>query len=184
MTEKTKSSTNSRAVIRVSYGNQGIAEAPDGQQIEVVYRRAVVRPLCGDQVELDCQDSTTTIVSKILPPRNVFVRADRRQRKQAVASNLDLVAIVIAPQPAPSTDLVERYLVAVHSLGINPLLVINKSELLKAPASSETAAFHHLDDYRDLGYRVVQVSCKTEPGVSAPVPELSGLTSILPICWC
>ena len=179
MIDKKPSAENPVAVIKVSYGNQGIAELEDGKQIDVVYRRRVGRPLCGDHVELQVPETGATMVSKILPSRNVFFRADRKQRKQAVASNLDRVVIVIAPQPAPSTDLVERYLVAVHSLGIEPILLINKSELLPELATNEAPAFDHLDDYRKLGYRVVAVSCKTEPGVSALIPELRGLTSIL-----
>jgi len=167
------------AIIRVSYGNQGIAETGSGRQVECIFRRSVGRPLCGDRVQLEKADASTLAVSRILPRRNVFVRADQQKQKQPVASNLDLVIIVIAPKPAPSKDLVERYLVAVHSLDIEPLLVINKAELLTAADRRETPPFSHAEDYRRLGYRVVEVSCKQEPGVVALASQLHQRTSIL-----
>jgi len=179
VSETPESSQTLNALIRVSYGNRGIAELSDGLQVECRYRRSVGRPLCGDRVQLEKLDSSSLAVTEILPRRNIFVRADQQKQKQTVASNLDRVAIVIAPQPAPSRDLVERYLVAVHSLGIEPLLVINKVELLTAADRASSPPFNRIDDYRRLGYRVIEVSCKTAPGVDALIPSLHQLTSIL-----
>jgi len=167
------------AIIRVSYGNQGVAEMPGGRQVDCNFRRSTGRPLCGDRVRLEEAGASTLAVSKILPRRNIFVRADQQKRKQPVASNLDLVAIVVAPKPLPSKDLVERYLVAVHSLGIEPLLVVNKAELLTEADRRGTLPFCHAEDYRGIGYRVVEVSCKEAPGVGALVPLLNQRTSIL-----
>ena len=90
-----------------------------------------------------------------------------------VAANLDQVMIVIAPCPAPSRDLMERYLVAVHNLGIAPVIVVNKTELLEQADIAKQAGptFTHFDDYLELGYPVVHTSCKTAPGVT-PLAEL------------
>jgi ribosome biogenesis GTPase len=168
-----------QALIRVSYGNQGIAECDDGQQLECIYRRSVGRPYCGDLVQLESSDPSTWVVTKILPRRNLFVRADRKQRKQGVASNLDRVLIVVSPRPAPSKDLVERYLVAVHSLGIKPVLVINKSELLSTDDRLQLPPFNRIEAYQNLGYEVVETSCKALPGVATMLPYLRNSTSIL-----
>jgi len=135
--------------------------------------------LCGDRVQLDKTDDESWVVKSIEARKNVFVRADRQKRQQPVASNLDQVLIVIAPEPAPSKDLVERYLVAVHSLGIEPILVINKSELLSDSQRFDQAPFCRLDEYRRLGYEVLEVSCKQEPGVKPLAERLGGATSIL-----
>jgi len=88
--------------------------------------------------------------------------------------------VVIAVTPAPSKDLVERYLLAVHSLGIEPVLVINKADLTPA-ADAQTAesALTRLVQYRALGYAVVETSCKAEPGLRALEPLLRDKTSIL-----
>ena len=166
------------AIIRVAYGNQGIAELVDGRQAVCVFRRTIGRPLCGDRVRLERRGATLA-VCEIAARRNVFVRADRRRQKQEVASNLDQVLIVIAPLPAPSRDLLERYLVAVHSLGIEPVVVVNKVELLETSPAETDSAFSHLHEYRDLGYRVAEVSCKGPPGIDALHSALSGRSSIL-----
>jgi ribosome biogenesis GTPase / thiamine phosphate phosphatase len=167
------------AIIMASYGAQGIAELADGSHRDCRYQRSVGRPLCGDCVQLETLDDSSLLVTAIVPRRNVFVRADRQQRQQTIASNLDQVVIVIAPQPAPSKDLVERYLVAVHSLGIKPVLLVNKAELLAGLDRNTTAPFSRMELYRDLGYTVLEASCQGPPGVELLERQLAGSTSIL-----
>ena len=126
-------------------------------------------------------DNESLVVESILPRRNHFVRADERQRKHTIAANLDQVVIVIATRPLPSRDLLERYLLAVHSLGIEPLIVVNKTDLDVAPDEQAVRidVLNHLPDYQTLGYNVVATSCKTDPGITQLQPLLEGKTSIL-----
>jgi len=167
------------ALVLVSYGSHGIIELPDGTKSACDYRRSVGRPFCGDRVRVEIVGDETPRVTEILTRSNEFARADSRQRKQVIAANLDQVLIVIAPEPEPSKDLLERYLVAVHSLGIKPVIVVNKFELLDLRGSTREGAFSRLQDYRALGYDVLTVSCKGEPGTDALPPLLNGKTSIL-----
>lgn len=168
-----------QALVRVSYGNQGVVELPDGRHLHCRYRRSVGRPLCGDQVTIESSAENAAVVSAIAPRRNVFVRADTRQRKQMIAANLDRVLVVVAPRPEPSRDLIERYLVAIHSLDIEPVIVLNKVELMAAAEFSTGSPLSRMDDYRELGYEVLETSCKTSPGISALEAVLRGRTSIL-----
>jgi ribosome biogenesis GTPase len=167
------------ALVLVSYGGQGIVELQDGSRSDCKYRRSVGRPCCGDRVMIESAGGPAAVASRILPRQNVFVRADARQRKQVIAANLDQALVVIAPRPEPSRDLVERYLVAVHSLGIRPVIVLNKAELMDETDIREDIPLAHLDDYRQLGYEVLETSCKTEPGIDALEAVLQGRTSIL-----
>jgi ribosome biogenesis GTPase len=130
-------------------------------------------------VTVEWADAESTVVVSIEPRRNEFVRATPRGRKQAIAANLDQVLIVLAPAPEPSRDLVERYLVAVHSLGIRPALVLNKSELLADAELNGHSPLHRIDEYRALGYEVLETSCKGPPGIAALPDVLAGCTSIL-----
>jgi ribosome biogenesis GTPase len=166
-------------LVLVSYGGQGIVELGDGQRLDCKYRRSVGRPCCGDRVVVESADENSGVVREILARKNEFVRADSRQRKQVVASNLDRVLVVIAPHPEPSTDLVERYLVAVHSLGIEPVIVLNKAELMPGFEPQAGSPLTHLEDYRQLGYKVTDTSCKTRPGVDDLIPILQDATCIL-----
>jgi ribosome biogenesis GTPase len=167
------------ALVLVSYGNRGIIELPDGTRTRCDYRRSVGRPFCGDRVLVDTSGGQTPLVTEIQPRSNQFARADSRQRKQVIAANLDQVLIVIAPEPEPSKDLMERYLVAVHSLQITPVIVVNKVELLERRNQTAGDAFTRLDEYRALGYEVLTVSCAGEPGTDPLLPVLFGKTSIL-----
>lgn len=162
----------------VSYGNQGVVETADGSILDCHYRRSVGRPFCGDRVMLETDGDRTQVV-EILPRQNVFARADNRQRKQVIAANLQQVLVVLAPRPEPSRDLVERYLVAAHSLDIAPILVLNKVELMNRESYDSTGPLSRLDAYRELGYAVIETSCKGAPGFSSLAPVLHGRTSIL-----
>lgn len=168
-------------MVLVSYGSQGVVLLPDGKTGRCKFRRKVGRPFCGDFVMVGRADDESLVVESILPRRNTFVRADEHQRQHVIAANLDLVAIVIAARPLPSRDLVERYLLAVHSLGIEPVIVLNKTDL--AVDKNETAAgatvLEHMPAYEELGYTVVRTSCETSPGIAELQPVLKGRTSIL-----
>lgn len=168
-----------QALIISSHGNQGLAELPDGRHVTCVFRRTVGRPVCGDRVMISQDLGENCPVEEILPRRNTFVRGQRNGDRQVMAANLDQVAIVIAPEPAPSRDLLDRYLVAVLSLGIEPLIVANKAELLPAAAADRPEPFSRLDEYRSLGHAVTETSCKGDPGVAGLLPRLQGRTSIV-----
>lgn len=138
--------------IVLALGNHGLAAVEHGTDppIEVRFRRAIGRPLPGDRVELDDQHA----VSRILPRTSTFGRGGRHGEFQAVAANLDTLLIVIAPQPAPSVDLLHRYVAAARIAGIQPLIIVNKCDL----PIPEAPPFNALDD---LSLPVLRV--RTEP---------------------
>ena len=165
----------------MSYGSQGVVLLADGERKRCKFRRRVGRPFCGDRVMVARADEASLVVEAVLPRRNYFVRTDERQRRNIIASNLDQVLIVVATRPLPSRDLMERYLLAVHSLGIEPVIVYNKTDLELAP--DETAngvqVLAHMPDYEALGYTVIRTSCKTAPGIAGLQSILKDKTSIL-----
>jgi len=176
-----KVKAGSEALVLVSYGGQGVVLLPDGERKRCKFRRKVGRPFCGDRVLVGRADDVSLVVDSILPRDNYFVRADERQRQHIIAANLDQVLIVVAAAPLPSRDLMERYILAVHSLGIEPIIVLNKTDL--EVAEGETAAgakvLEHMPDYEALGYTVIRTSCKTAPGITGLQSVLKDRTSIL-----
>jgi ribosome biogenesis GTPase len=166
-------------LVLVSHGSHGLAELADGERLDCVFRRSVGRPLCGDRVEIAQIENQSAVVTAIEPRRNEFVRAGARGNKQAIAANLDQVLVVVAPTPEPSRDLLERYLVAVHSLGIRPVIVLNKAECLTTAELMHDSPLRRLDEYRELGYPLLTTSCKEAPGIAALPPTLESQTSIL-----
>jgi len=144
-----------------SWGNHGMAGTPAGEKLTVHYKRKVGRPLCGDRIVVNSQTEQAW-VEEILPRSSRFARADKRGRPQWIAANADLVAIIIAAEPAPSHDLIDRYLVACELLRIKPLLVLQKIDLDSTGVAELTA---RIAPYQALGYAAVQVSAHSGHGL-------------------
>lgn len=177
MTDK----SHSEALVLVSYGSHGVVRLADGERKHCKFRRQVGRPYCGDRVMVAYADEASLVVESVLPRENCFLRADERQRRNIIAANLDQVLIVVATSPLPSRDLVERYLLAVHSLGMQPVIVYNKTDLVPDPDDTANGiqVLGHMTDYEALGYTVIRTSCKAAPGVNDLKSVLKDKTSIL-----
>jgi ribosome biogenesis GTPase len=144
-----------------SWGNHGMAGTPAGEKLTVHYKRKVGRPLCGDRIIVNTETEQAQ-VEQILPRATRFARADKRGRPQWIAANADQVAIIIAAEPAPSHDLIERYLVACELLQIKPLLVLQKTDL-DASCVAELRA--RIAQYEALGYTALEVSAHSGAGL-------------------
>lgn len=147
-----------------SHANHGVALSADGRYLAVHFPRRFERALPGDFVDVDETGSVTAAPRR----RNRFGRGDRRGRFRPLAANVDRAAIVIAPEPAPSRDLLHRYLAACHIQGIDALLVVNKRDL---PIPSGPP-FDELDALAGLGVAVHHTRCR-------PEPALAGLERVL-----
>ncbi|MFB0954867.1 MAG: small ribosomal subunit biogenesis GTPase RsgA, partial [Aeromonadaceae bacterium] len=75
----------------------------------------------------------------------------------------DQIVIVSAVMPEFSTNLVDRYLVAAETMEIPPLLVLNKIDMLTPEARELLKS--QLDQYRQIGYEVLLVSCESREGM-------------------
>lgn len=139
----------------LSLGNHGLALPEQIERFEqpqeIRFRRNIGRPLPGDLVTVDEHGGVTAIDQR----RNVFGRGGYRGRFQPIAANLDTLLIVIAPQPAPSFDLLHRYLAAARIHRIRPIVVINKSDL----PLPEGEPFDQLEA---LGAEIVRTCCEQQ----------------------
>ena len=93
-----------------------------------------------------------------------------------MAANIDQVAIVIAPEPTPHGNLIDRYLVATEAMGAAALLVVNKADLL-ADAGTAAVLATLLAPYEALGYPVIEASRATAGATLGAA--LAGHTSVL-----
>ncbi len=86
----------------------------------------------GDYVEVD---EGAKVIEKLLPRRNFLVRPP--------LANVEQALIVIAPIPKPDLLLVDKLLVKFFSLGIKPIIVINKIDLCATAIIQEVTAQYH-----------------------------------------
>lgn len=134
------------------------------------------RPVAvGDDVEVEIEGETGAI-EKVLPRRSRIARPKPRdpQTWQVIAANVDLMVIVVSmSQPDPRPGLIDRLLVAAESDSIEPVIVVNKIDLVEAGAVEAFAA-----PYRALGYRVLATSASDGRGLEELKSALLGKTAM------
>lgn len=128
----------------------------------------------GDRVFWQASRDEGTI-EKIEPRRNLFYRRDE-VRTKPFASNLDLVLVLIAAEPAFSSSQLSRALIAAEAEHIAPLIAVNKSDL----AAPFARAWSWLAPYRKLPYGLMPLSLKTSPQDRAQLlTHLQGRTTLV-----
>ena len=100
---------------------------------------------------------------------SLLSRPDNHGRIKPVAANIDYIVLVIAPIPIPHGNLIDRYLVAAETVGIEPVILLNKTDLL------DEEGRELLDDmlsvYEDIGYKVLRASTRSDDGLD-PLKQL------------
>jgi len=159
------------ARVLIAHSDHGGALGPDRSIVGFVFNRQVGRPLAGDWIDIDAAGRLCAIHER----KTVFGRGDHAGRFKPTAANVDQLLIVIAPRPAPSADLIARYLVMSELQGIRPIIVLNKKDL----GVPTEAPFDELSGLAQLGYRVIETSIHDEASIGELKKELQGKTSLL-----
>jgi len=90
---------------------------------------------------------------------------------KAVAANIDQMLIVIACQPEPQPNLIDRYLVAAELMNIRPVMVLNKADLITDQSKDQFDVL--LNRYASLGYRIEKIiSSRHQASELAGLPNL------------
>ena len=152
-------SSEQRGLVICRYSKHFEVEALEGENKGVIHR-CVSRTNLGSIVTGDtviwCSgaDQTGVIESK-LERRSVLERPDNFGKLKAVAANIDQMLIVIACEPAPQPNLIDRYLVAAELMNIRPIIALNKADLLSDKNQERIERL--LKRYNDLGYKTVRI---------------------------
>lgn len=154
-------------------GSRCVVASGSDEPVSISQRRNRAWVLCGDAVRLEAG-----VVAEIAPRSSTFYRADRYGEKQPIAANVALALIVVAREPAPTRDLIARYVIACADCGVEPLLVVNKCDLFNDDADyrrwlrEETAA-------AQIGVPVLGVSAHQPATLDALRARLSGRVAML-----
>jgi len=116
------------------------------------------------------------IVEAVHERSSVLTRPDYYDGLKPIAANIDQIIIVSAILPELSLNIIDRYLVASETLGIEPLLVLNKTDLLDDKARAFVD--EQMDIYRRIGYRVLMVSSHAKAGLADLEAALTDRISI------
>ncbi len=115
---------------------------PAGKLRHRATRRAEL-PVAGDWVALELKPGERRCkLHAVLPRHTVLSRQAagfRRDEQQVLAANLDTVFIVVGLDAEVNHRRIERFITAVRSGGIEPVVVLNKSDLHADPESARAA---------------------------------------------
>jgi ribosome biogenesis GTPase len=161
---------NSGRVI-AAHGRRYRVETGSGSEVDCATRGKKSDVACGDHVGVLLTGAGTGVIDTIEARHSLFYRSDARRQK-LIAANVTQIAVVVAPRPAHSPDLVNRCLAGAEHAGIAALIVLNKIDL---PEAADVSA--SLDPYRALDYAVVPLSAKRD--VAPLAPYLEGNLSVL-----
>ena len=169
-------------MVIANYGTQVLVEGEDDPELrQRCHVRANIETLVtGDHVAWRPSRGESTgglgVVGARLPRHSELQRPDRYGDMKTVAANIDRILIVIAPYPEPFANAIDRYLIAAETTGIQPLLLLNKIDLV------DDSNRDHLEDllrpYPELGYRVLKLSTKTGEGMDELLATLAEGTSV------
>lgn len=166
-----------QGLIIAHHGASAVVEDDAGQLHRCALRQNLEPLACGDRVIWQPAGEAAGVVVALEPRRSVLSRPDYSGRRKPLAANLDQAAVVIAPRPEPNEYLIDRYLVAIHAIGVQALIVLNKVDLLDEAACDEL--LERLATYRRIGYALLTASTRTAHGMDALRERLSAGTSIL-----
>jgi ribosome biogenesis GTPase / thiamine phosphate phosphatase len=141
-----------------------------GERIRCRYAGDVV---VGDQV-LFSPDRRR--IENVLPRRTTLSRADPHNPRleRVIAANVDVVVNVVSlKRPPLRPGLIDRYLIAIGKSGAEPLICVNKIDLLAGPDELDP-----LRPYQDIGIQVIFCSAVTGVGLESLSEALAGRSCV------
>jgi ribosome biogenesis GTPase len=116
----------------------------------------------GDRVWVRPEGADEGIIERIEPRHGVLSRASRGRQHVIVANVDQLIVVVSAAEPKLKPHLVDRYLVTAEKAGVDPVVCINKIDLID-PAELQPL----VGVYAQLGYQTLLVSAEKRWNIEA-----------------
>lgn len=140
------------------HGIHLVIESAQGTLHHCKIRQGLGMLVTGDHVIWQRAPDETGIVVAALDRKSVLARPSGHSIHQSImkpiAANIDLLVIVVAPKPELSATTLDAYLVIAQQLGITPLIVVNKSDLL----ADHPETLERLSIYKALSYDWIETS--------------------------
>jgi ribosome biogenesis GTPase len=124
-------------------------------------------PVTGDRVLFTPSEDGTGVLEAVLPRSNVLLRPR--------VANVDQVLLVVPlAQPEPDLKLTDRMLVCCQPEGLQPLICLNKVDLVGQPGARQL-----LEMYEGAGYQVLATSALVGTGLEDLRQAVRGKISVL-----
>ncbi len=176
-------SSEQQGLVICRYSKHFEIEALEGDDQGNIHRcvtRANINSIvAGDLVVWRAGTEQTGIIESRHPRKSLLERPDNFGKLKPVAANVDQMLILIACQPKPQVNLIDRYLVAAQLMNIRPIIVLNKADLIDDDNRGELEAL--LSTYQTLGYKTVKIvsSRHQDPQLTQLPEHIKQRTSIV-----
>lgn len=162
------------ATVIATFSRRMSIRLDDGREADARIKGKRLKPVCGDRVFVEpLPDETDWLITGIESRRNELTRPNARGKAEVLASNIDYLLAVAAPEPKPDWFIIDRYLCAAELMRIDAGVIYNKVDLDDAPPAEA------LDVYRGLDYDVLECSAETGIGIETVAARLTGRCSII-----
>ena len=142
--------------------DEGIIEAKG----RGIFKKDGITLAVGDVVELEKTEDGQGVINSIHPRKNQFIRPP--------IVNVDTFLVVFAPaRPKPNYMLIDKFLIMAEMNGIEPVLCLNKCDLVSAEEIREIREIY------DGIYPFLTISCKTGEGLAELEQLVSGKKAAL-----
>lgn len=162
------------------YGKHADVEDEHGNIFRLNIRRTVDSLVCGDKIiwrrAKAAENELQGVIEAVHDRHSVLTRPDYYDGIKPIAANIDQIFIVSAVLPEFTPNIIDRYLVACEDVEIEPVIILNKTDLLDDQQAREIGSYVKL--YQDIGYRFYQVSNKSGEGLETLQQLLANRTSI------
>ncbi|NND00475.1 MAG: small ribosomal subunit biogenesis GTPase RsgA [Gammaproteobacteria bacterium] len=168
-------SSEQQGLVICRYSKHFEVEALEGDDRGTIHqcvtRTNVGSVVAGDRVVWRAGADHSGVIESRLDRSSILRRPDNFGKLKPVAANIDQMLIVIACEPSPQQNLVDRYLVSAELMQIRPVIVLNKVDLLNS--TNQKSINKLLAIYQDLNYQIVKiVSSRHQAAQLASLPNM------------
>ena len=173
----------------IAMGSEGIMIEHEGKNYLCVLRGILKKEktekksliTIGDLVSFIATAENEGAITKIAPRKSILSRADALQQKKEhlIAANIDQVLItasVVNPTLKPS--LIDRYIISAIKGGMQPIIIINKVDLLEKDSVEELFYQELLKAYSKTSIPIISLSASQGTGIDRLIEIMKGKTSV------
>ncbi|WP_251450079.1 ribosome small subunit-dependent GTPase A [Parasutterella muris] len=149
-----------------THGKHSFVEKNDGTVLEATRKGKKGDVVVGDIAQCLQTSPTQVSVEKIEPRKSLLYRSDDLRTKP-LAANIDQVAVVFATRPSYNPHFIWKALLAAETADIPTVIIRNKCDYIQ----DEAAVRPFIDQLKELGAEVVEVSATKDPGKTREILE-------------
>ena len=173
----------------IAIPSQGVTVDVNGELITCQLRGLLKRDMSqdknllvvGDYVLFEALPGQEGFIHHVESRTSVLSRQDNlsRKKQQLIAANIDKVMITLSVVlPALKPFIVDRYIIASRKGNMEPIVVINKIDLLPGHPDEEALSDELVKGLKQSGIKVFAVSSETGQGMEELLGEMKGCSSV------